>query len=110
MLMTALAVEVAQYVDAHQEARDEAGRRLVVRNGRGDGAEGDLRSWDAGGLSATGERQARGRSRPAQAVHQSDLAPVYASFAEGRGGAADPLSARAVDGRFPRSAAGAVGG
>lgn len=34
MLMTALAVEVAQYVDAHQEARDEAGRRLVVRNGR----------------------------------------------------------------------------
>ena len=34
MLMTALAVEVAQYVDAHQEARDEHGRRLVVRNGR----------------------------------------------------------------------------
>ena len=34
MLMTALAVEVAQYVDAHQEARDEDGRRLVVRNGR----------------------------------------------------------------------------
>ena len=32
--MTALAVEVAQYVDAHQEARDEQGRRLVVRNGR----------------------------------------------------------------------------
>ena len=27
MLMTALAVEVAQYVDAHQEARDEHGRR-----------------------------------------------------------------------------------
>lgn len=34
MLMTALAVEVAQYVDAHQEARDDHGRRLVVRNGR----------------------------------------------------------------------------
>ena len=34
MFMTALAVEVAQYVDAHQEARDEQGRRLVVRNGR----------------------------------------------------------------------------
>ena len=34
MLMTALAVEVAQYVDAHQEDRDDAGRRLVVRNGR----------------------------------------------------------------------------
>ena len=34
MLMTAVAVEVAQYVDTHQDARDEAGRRLVVRNGR----------------------------------------------------------------------------
>ena len=34
MLMTALAVEVAQYVDAYAEARDEHGRRLVVRNGR----------------------------------------------------------------------------
>ena len=34
MLMTALAVEVKQYVDAHQEVRDEHGRRLVVRNGR----------------------------------------------------------------------------
>ena len=34
MLMTALAVEVAQYVDAHQEARDEDGRRLVVRSDR----------------------------------------------------------------------------
>ncbi len=34
LLMTALAVEVAQYVDAHQEARDEDGRRLGVRNGR----------------------------------------------------------------------------
>ena len=34
MLLTALAVEVAQYVDAHQETRGEDGRRLVVRNGR----------------------------------------------------------------------------
>ena len=35
MLMTALAAEVAQYVETHQAAHDEAGRRLVVRNGRG---------------------------------------------------------------------------
>ena len=34
MLMTALAVEVAQYVDEHGEERDEQGHRLVVRNGR----------------------------------------------------------------------------
>ena len=35
MLMTALAAEVAQYVETHQAAHDEAGRRLVVCNGRG---------------------------------------------------------------------------
>ena len=34
MPMAALAVEVAQYIDAHGEERDEQGRRLVVRNGR----------------------------------------------------------------------------
>ena len=32
--MAALQVEVAQYVDAHQEARDASGRRLVVRHGQ----------------------------------------------------------------------------
>mgnify|MGYP001411943844 FL=1 len=34
MLMKALTVEIAQYVDDHAEARDEQGRRLVVRNGQ----------------------------------------------------------------------------
>ena len=34
MLLKALAVEVAQYVDTHAEAQDEHGRRLVVRNGQ----------------------------------------------------------------------------
>ena len=34
MLMAALQVEVAQYVDAYQEARDARGRRLVVRHGQ----------------------------------------------------------------------------
>ena len=37
MLVTALAVEVAQDVDTHEAARDEAGRRLVVRNGQAQG-------------------------------------------------------------------------
>ena len=35
MLMTALTVEVAQYVDTHADARDDDGHRLVVRNGQG---------------------------------------------------------------------------
>ena len=34
MLMKALAVEVAQYVDEHADERDAQGHRLVVRNGR----------------------------------------------------------------------------
>ena len=34
MLMAALQVEMAQYVDAYQEARDAGGRRLVVRHGQ----------------------------------------------------------------------------
>lgn len=34
MLMTALAGEVDDYIEAHRTARDEAGHRLVVRNGR----------------------------------------------------------------------------
>lgn len=35
MLLTALEEEVARYIEAHGEARDAEGRRLVVRNGRG---------------------------------------------------------------------------
>jgi transposase-like protein len=35
MLLAALEVEVAAYVEAHREVRDEAGRAQVVRNGRG---------------------------------------------------------------------------
>ena len=33
MLMTAMEEEVNQYLDAHADARDENGRRQVVRNG-----------------------------------------------------------------------------
>ncbi len=76
MLMAALAVEVAQYIDAHGEERDEQGRRLVVRNGRAPGATRDLRGRHAGGPRASGARQARGRGRSAPALHESDPAPV----------------------------------
>jgi len=34
MLQMAIEAEVAEYIDAHAELRDEAGHRLVVRNGR----------------------------------------------------------------------------
>lgn len=35
MIRTALELEVAEYIEEHQGARDEAGRAMVVRNGRG---------------------------------------------------------------------------
>jgi transposase-like protein len=35
MLLAALEAEVAAYIEAHREVRDEAGRAQVVRNGRG---------------------------------------------------------------------------
>lgn len=34
MLMAGLEIEVAEYIERHQELVDEAGHRLVVRNGR----------------------------------------------------------------------------
>ena len=34
MLALALELEVAEYVSRHEEQRDEAGHRLVVRNGK----------------------------------------------------------------------------
>ena len=35
MLVAALETEVAAYVDAHRDERDEDGHALVVRNGKG---------------------------------------------------------------------------
>ena len=100
MLLKALAVEVAQYVDTHAEAQDEHGRRLVVRNGQ---ARARKVTCGAGTLevrAAAGERQAGGGGRSAPAVHKSHSAAVYAPLAAGGRGAADSLSARAVDRRF----------
>ena len=57
MLMAALQVEVAQYVDAYQEARDARGRRLVVRHGQAEAREGHVWGGHSGGASAAGARQ-----------------------------------------------------
>ena len=35
MLVAALETEVAAYLEAHGDERDDAGRALVVRNGKG---------------------------------------------------------------------------
>ena len=109
MLMAALQVEVAQYVDAHQEARDASGRRLVVRHGQAEAREGHVWGGHSGGASAAGARQAGRCHGPARAVHQPDPSALHAPVPQGGRGAADSLSPRVVHGRLPRSAARAAG-
>ena len=105
MLMKALAVEVAQYVEAHGEERDAQGRRWSCatagrRRGRSPAGPGRWRSRHPH------QRQACGGGRPAPAVHESYPAALHALLTEGRRGAAHPLSAGAVDRRLSRSVAG----
>ncbi len=58
MLATALLAEVAAYVDAHREEVDEAGHRLVVRNGFHEPREVSTAAGAIGGEAAAGQRQA----------------------------------------------------
>ena len=57
MLAAALQAEVAAYIAAHADQVDEAGRRLVVRNGHHGAREV---GGGGAGAGAAGERQARG--------------------------------------------------
>ena len=61
MLAAALQAEVAAYVDAHRGEVDDAGRRLVVRNGFHAAAGGDHGGGGGAGASAAGQRQAHRR-------------------------------------------------
>ena len=54
MLMAALQVEVAQYVDAYQEARDARGRRAGGPPRSGRGPEGHVWGGHRGGARAAG--------------------------------------------------------
>jgi transposase-like protein len=74
MLAQALEAEVADYLARHQE-RDEHGRAQVDRNGK---------------------------ARPRKVTLGSGTIEVRAPLAQGRRGAADPLPARPVHGRFQR--------
>ena len=61
MLAAALEAEVDGYLAELAEQRDEAGRRLVVRNGHAEPREVIDVCWRGAGQGAAGERQA-GRS------------------------------------------------
>ena len=97
MLEVALEEEVAEYVERHNGELDEAGHRLVVRNGHG---EPRTVTTVAGTfeVSAPGERPTRrSRQRRTASLQELAAAAVVPSVAEGDRGAAAALSARAVD-------------
>ena len=102
MLMAALQVEVAQYVDAYQEARDARGRRLVVRHGQAEARKVTCGAGTVEVRAPRGERQAGRCHGPARAVHQPDPSALHAPVPQGGRGAADSLSSRVVHGRLPR--------
>ena len=109
MLMAALQVEVAQSVDAYQEARDARGRRLVVRHGQ---AEARKVTCGAGTVEV---RAPRVHDKRVDATGQRErftsriLPPYMRRSPQGGRGAADSRSPRVVHGRLPRSAARAAG-
>ena len=57
IVAAALQIEVAAYVEAHADQLDEAGRRLVVRNGH----HHEREVTTAAGARAAGQRQAHRR-------------------------------------------------
>ena len=58
MLAVALEAEVAQYIEAHEEARNADGRRLVRSQRSCAAPQRDVRSRDDAGPVAAGERPA----------------------------------------------------
>src|SRR5216117_304947 len=82
MLHYALEVEVAAYLERHQE-RDAREHALVVRNGK---ACARKLTCGAGTLTVEappGERPAGRRRRAAAAVHEPDPAALHAALAQG---------------------------
>ncbi len=97
MLAAALRAEVAAYVDGHADQVDEAGHRLVVRNGYH--AEREV-TTAAGAVPVraprVNDKRIDEKSGGAQAVLLGDPAGLVAQVPAGRRGAAVAVSARAV--------------
>ena len=99
MLAAALQAEVAAYAGQFAGARDENGRRLVVRNGT---AEPRTVLTSAGAVEVTAPRVNDKRTDPATGERMrfslGDLAAVGAQNPAGDRGAAAVVPARAVPG------------
>src|SRR5262245_8779407 len=95
MLLAALGAEVAAYLEAHRDERDDEGHALVVRNGKG-----RTRNVTVGAgtipVSAPRERPTDCPGRRAAEVHQSRPPAVHAPLPEGSRGPARALPARAL--------------
>jgi hypothetical protein len=101
MLVAALETEVAAYVEAHGEERDDEGHALVVRNGKGRTRKITL---GAGTIPVSAPRvndRRRINRRSADGLRVVSAA-VHAPLPEGRRGAAGALPARSLHRRLPR--------
>ena len=97
MIAAALEAEVDEYVGSFAEEVGEDGKRLVVRNGQRARAGGDGRVGDGRDPGAAGERQARRRGAVSGSGSVRRSCRRTPPVAEGDRGAADPVSARALD-------------
>ena len=83
MLVAALKTEVAAYLEAHREERDDNGHALVVRNGKGRTRKVTV---GAGTIPVSAPRvndRRTDRDGRAATVHQSHPAAVCAPLPEG---------------------------
>ena len=101
MLAAALQAEVAAYVEAFAHEVNEAGRRLVVRNGYHQPTGGQHGGGGGAGASASGQRQAHRRGeRRTEAVLVGDPAGVGPQVPAGGRGAAAAVPAWLVQRGF----------
>src|ERR1700682_3563453 len=104
MLIEALKAEADDYVERHRGERDEQGRALVVRNGRGQGRKLTLGAGTVELKVPRVDDRRRDEQGGRQRFHQPDPAALHAPFAQGGRGAAHLVSARSLHWRFsPRT-------
>ena len=104
MLVSALDAEVTEYVERYRSARDEAGRALVVRNGK---ARPRKVTLGAGTVAVTAPRV---NDRRVREQFTSRILPPYMRRSPKVAEVLPVLySARSLDGRFSRGAADPVG-
>ena len=96
MLVAALETEVAAYLEAHRDERDDDGHALVVRNGKGHTRKVTVGSRTIPVSVPPRERPAHRSGWRAATVHEPHPAALHAALAEGGRGPAGALPAGPV--------------